>query len=72
VSGLLLGGALGVERDEAGDDLGRWQVGGPAVGFGDRRIDLLVESIDNGCTRLADAILLVRVASPNRWSSRKL
>jgi len=42
-TGAFLGGARGVELDEAKEDLFGWKVLGPTVGFGDGAIQIVVE-----------------------------
>ena len=53
----FLGGARGVERDEAGNDFGRGQISGPAVGGGNGGVDLFVKPRDDASTGRLGAVI---------------
>jgi hypothetical protein len=40
---LFLRGAFGIERDKAGDDFGRGQIGGPSVSGGNGGVDVIMQ-----------------------------
>ena len=47
MAGGFFGGAFGAEGDQAGYDLGRCKVVGPAVGIGDGAIEFLVQLVND-------------------------
>ncbi len=73
MAGVFLRLALRVEGDEAGDDVGRGEVGGPAISVGDGGIDLFVEAMDDEGAGGGGAIEVVPVnCSPAATRLRKL